>query len=76
MKRITILMSFILVCLCLTSCCKGAWSSWKPTHSSCDSNFWCLFKGQKATYQHYEKLKECENTTLRRTKKTKLKCGC
>lgn len=61
-----------------SSCCKGTWSNWTPTERKCESNFWCVFKSQKATYQYYEKIKECENRkgSLRHEKRSKIKCGC
>lgn len=53
-----------------------SYGEWKYQKTECESNFWCLFKGQQATYDYFIRQKQCNNGIVEQTKKEKKKCGC
>lgn len=71
-------LSLILLASCgaLSGGSCSNWSEWKYESTTCESNFWCIFKNQKATYKNYYKQRECKNGMQRKTKREKVKCGC
>jgi len=82
MKKIIIMLSFFCCIVLISSCgalnggqCES-YTDWKYDRRECDNNFWCIFKGQKATYIYYTREKQCENGKVQQTKKEKVKCGC
>lgn len=52
------------------------WSQWEVENTSCEKNFWCLRKKQKATYVNYVREKQCRNGVVQQRRKEKARCGC
>ena len=79
MKKILILLIVSVLNISCSVIAGGScepYSEWKPTEITCESNFGCIFKGQKALYQNYIKQKQCKNGIVQKKKKKKIKCGC
>ena len=74
LKRLSILIMFSIFLSSCSDC--EPYGAWQLEDTTCDPNFWCFFKSQQATYNHYIRIKQCENGQISQSKKSKKNCGC
>lgn len=54
--------------------CHG-WSGWAQTAQGCENGWYCFGSGQRRTYYHYTRTRQCSNGIQQQTKKRTV-CGC
>lgn len=51
-----------------------SWSPWYTINTTCEYNYWCFFRRQRATY--VTQRRHCYGSDRTQTRKWKLHCGC